>query len=130
MDIKDLKDKKFNELSGGQKQKVLIARSFAQNPEVFVFDEPSLHLDFENTLFIFHTLKNEIKRRGKNLIFVLHDVNLALKFCDYVLIITKKGKGIFLDNKEIFNSVHLLMENLDINIYPVDLKGKKVFVVE
>jgi len=130
MGIKDLKNKKFSELSGGQKQKVLIARSFAQNPEIFVFDEPSLHLDFENTLFVFHTLKEEVKKNKKIFIFVLHDINFALKFCDYVLILTKEGRGIFLDKREIFNSLNLLRENLNINIYPIDFKGKKFFVFE
>jgi len=129
MGIKDLRNKKFNELSGGQKQKVLIARSFAQNPEVFVFDEPSLHLDFENTLFIFHTLKNEIKRSRKNLIFVLHDINLALKFCDYVLLFIEKGKTVFMDKSSVLSSSSLLSESLGVSLKSVNIGKEKRFFV-
>ncbi len=128
MGIIDLRNKKFSELSGGQKQKVLLARSFAQNPQVFLFDEPSLHLDFENTIFIFELLKREIKKNSKNLIFVLHDLNLALKFSDYVLIMTKEGKGIFLDKKEVSNLLPLIKENLNVNISAFNIEGENFFV--
>ncbi len=121
------KDKKFSELSGGEKQKVLLARCFMQNPVIFLLDEPSLHLDFENSLFIFEILKKEVKQKNKILIFVLHDLNLIFKFADKILFFKKDGETVFVDKEEIFSDKKLLRDILNIQIEPVKIKDKIVF---
>ncbi len=123
-DIYKLKDKKFTELSGGQKQKVLLARSLIKDPEFILLDEPSLHLDFENTFLIFDILRNSVKSENKNLIFVIHDVNIALKFTDYFLFLKENGTALFIEKNKIFEEKDIIREFLGFNIKIFNLEGE------
>lgn len=76
----------YNQLSGGQKQTVLIARALAQTPEIYLFDEPVSFLDVRNQLEIMSIARELVERDGKTVIMVLHDLNLALRFADHVVI--------------------------------------------
>ena len=77
----------FNELSGGEKQRVLIARALAQDTPILILDEPTNHLDIGYQLQLLHL----IKHLDKNVIAALHDLNVAAIFCDYIYIL-KDGK--------------------------------------
>ena len=81
----------FNSLSGGQKQTVLIARALAQTPRLYLFDEPVSFLDVRNQLQIMTTARELVDRDGKTVIMVLHDLNMALRFADHVVIM-KEGR--------------------------------------
>lgn len=82
----DLAYRKYNNLSGGEKQLVLIARALMQDTDYIIMDEPTSHLDFKNKHLILMELKN-MAHKGYGVITALHDPNLALKFCDQVIII-------------------------------------------
>lgn len=84
-----LKDRMFRTLSGGEKQRVLMARSLAQNAEVFILDEPTNHLD---VYYQWHMMKL-VKNLKKTVIAVFHDLSVALEYCDYIYIL-KDGKVI------------------------------------
>ena len=77
----------FKELSGGEKQRVLIARALAQDTPILILDEPTNHLDIGYQLQLLHL----IKHLDKNVISALHDLNVASLFCDYIYIL-KDGK--------------------------------------
>ncbi|WP_100372032.1 ABC transporter ATP-binding protein [Bacillus sp. FJAT-45037] len=77
----------FVTLSGGEKQRVLIARAFAQTPNVFLLDEPTNHLDIHHQLHMLDVLK----RSSITVLAALHDLNLAASYCDR-LIVLKNGK--------------------------------------
>ena len=81
----------FNALSGGQKQTVLIARALAQTPRLYLFDEPVSFLDVRNQLQIMTTARELVDQDGKTVIMVLHDLNMALRFADHVVIM-KDGR--------------------------------------
>ena len=101
--IFDIKDKYINELSGGQLQRVFLARAFAQSPEVILLDEPTNHLDLRYQIEILEYLKVWAKENNKIVIAVLHDLNLVQNFGDRVLMLDSgKLKGIG-ETKEVLN---------------------------
>lgn len=75
-----------DELSGGERQKVFIARALAQEPQILLLDEPTSALDPKNQLEVLEVLRRLTKKAGLATVMVLHDVNLALRFCDQFLL--------------------------------------------
>lgn len=88
--IENLTYRNYNRLSGGERQLVLIARALMQDTHYLVMDEPTSHLDFKNQYLLMLELK-KLTRQGRGIITALHDPNLALKFCDRIIII-KDGR--------------------------------------
>ncbi|MCQ2084898.1 MAG: ABC transporter ATP-binding protein [archaeon] len=91
MGIADLIDKDIQDLSGGQIQKVIIARAIAQKPRYFILDEPTSALDLRNQLNTLRTMKRIIDKQNAGVLVALHDLNLAMKFADHVVML-KDGK--------------------------------------
>ena len=89
--IEDLTDCFVNNLSGGQMQKVILSRAIAQNPEFFALDEPTSALDLKNQMTTLKTIKSIVNEEKKGAIVALHDLNLAMKFSDRVIML-KDGK--------------------------------------
>ena len=88
--LEEIAHRQFNALSGGQKQTVLIARALAQTPQIYLFDEPVSFLDVRNQLEIMTAARELVDQDGKTVIMVLHDLNMALRFADHVVIM-KEG---------------------------------------
>ncbi|NPV52708.1 MAG: ABC transporter ATP-binding protein [Firmicutes bacterium] len=93
MGIEDLAPRFLDELSGGEKQKVLIARALAQEPEVFLFDEPTSSLDIKHQLEVLEVIRGLAIERGCSVVMVLHDLNLASRFSDKMLLL--RGGKVF-----------------------------------
>lgn len=74
----------FSKLSGGEQQKVLLARAIAQDTSMIFLDEPTTHLDYENQEWLICWLKGERDRRSKSILLTTHDVNLAVELADRV----------------------------------------------
>ena len=72
----------FNELSGGERQKVLIARALAQEPEVLLLDEPTSNLDLRHQLEVLGLVRSIVKEKGMAAVMAIHDLNLAARFSD------------------------------------------------
>ena len=89
--LESIAQRDFNALSGGQKQTVLIARALAQTPRLYLFDEPVSFLDVRNQLQIMTTARELVDQDGKTVIMVLHDLNMALRSADHVVIM-KNGE--------------------------------------
>ena len=80
---------KINQLSGGELQKVCIARAFVQDPHIFLLDEPTSNLDLKNQLDILHTIRNLIKKNSLTAIITMHSLNLAFRFADNIILLNK-----------------------------------------
>lgn len=82
-----LAERDYQSLSDGEKQKVLIARALAQEPELIILDEPTSHLDIKHKIEVVRILGRLAAERGLTVILALHDVDLAVKGCQVVLLV-------------------------------------------
>ncbi|MCF8435620.1 MAG: ABC transporter ATP-binding protein [Ignavibacteriales bacterium] len=89
LDIGKLLDKPIISCSGGEAQKVLLARSLFQDTPILLFDEPSTHLDIQNQITFFKTLKKLNLGKSKTIIIVSHDLELAANFSDKVVLLER-----------------------------------------
>jgi iron complex transport system ATP-binding protein len=87
----DLAERNFTSLSDGEKQKVLIARALAQRPELVILDEPTSHLDLKHKIEVIQILNRLSRERGMTVIMALHDIDIAAKNCQ-ILLLVKNGK--------------------------------------
>jgi len=92
-DAQPLSGRKFTALSGGEKQKVLIARALAQTPYLLLLDEPTVHLDLYFQVQILNSLKTLCSEGKSTVVAVLHDLNLVSLFADKVLLL-KSGEPV------------------------------------
>lgn len=104
-------DRGFNEISGGEKQRAMIASAIAQEPEMMLLDEPTSALDLKYQMEILSILKRLNKSDGLTLALALHDLHLASKFCDRTVLlqngqIVKDGPPGEVLRKEILERVY------------------------
>lgn len=85
----ELREKSIREISGGERQRVMIARALTQQPEILILDEPVSHLDIKYQLGILNLCKKLNKEKNLTIITTLHDINLAGRFSDYIVLLDK-----------------------------------------
>ena len=116
LNIKELRDRNIETLSGGELQKALLARALAQEAKILLLDEPTSALDLNNAVEFMKILKNISIKKNISVIIIIHDLNLASLFCDS-LIILKDGRFIEKGSpKEVINE-----ENIK-SVYNLDCK--------
>ena len=86
-----LKDKSISFMSGGERQRVMIARTIAQDTPWIILDEPVSNLDVKHQAELMMVLERLRKEKGKTVVAILHDLNLAAAFCTQIILM-KKGK--------------------------------------
>ncbi len=84
----DLSDRYFSQLSDGEKQKVMIARALAQEPRLIILDEPTSHLDIKHKIEVMRVINRLSNEKGITCILSLHDIDLALKCCRTVMLVS------------------------------------------
>ena len=112
LNIIHLKDKLINRLSGGELQKVFLARAFAQNPKIILMDEPTNHLDLNSQIELIYNLKEWVNKDFRCIIAVMHDINNALNFADKILVL-KDGNSKFFGytsdfDLQLFNDIYAI----------------------
>ncbi|MDR2842996.1 MAG: ABC transporter ATP-binding protein [Spirochaetaceae bacterium] len=81
----------YADLSDGEKQKVMIARALAQDPELIILDEPTSHLDIRHKIEVIRILRRLSQEQGLTVILALHDIEIAIKACEFLMLV-KNGK--------------------------------------
>ena len=91
VDISELGERRFDELSGGERQKVILAMALAQQPKLMLLDEPTMHLDIAHQIEILELVRTLNVEQGLTVMAAMHDLNLASLYFDR-LILLKEGR--------------------------------------
>lgn len=127
MELDGMRDKYLDELSGGQKQRAFIAMVLAQDTDYVLLDEPLNNLDMKHSVQIMKVLRRLVDELGKTVILVLHDINFASSYSDYIVAmkdgrIVQEGSTDEMIDSAVLKSVY----DMDIPIHVVE--GKKICV--
>lgn len=121
-------DRYITEMSGGEQQKVMLARALAQEPKMMLLDEPTSNLDLHNQYEVMKIVSNVCLEQSIAAIVVIHDLNLALRYCN---------KFIFLKDKHIYaiGGNEILTEETISDVYEIPVKilefnNQKIVMVE
>jgi iron complex transport system ATP-binding protein len=87
--LEELAWRYLNALSGGERQKVTIAMTLAKDPQILLLDEPTSNLDLRHQLEVMDILKRLVKEQKITVVMAIHDLNLALKYADRVVMMKK-----------------------------------------
>ena len=114
MGITDLAMRNFNELSAGQHQKVMIARGLAQEPQILMLDEPTSNLDVYHQYYVMKLLRDIAREKGIIILVICHDLNIASRFADRLILLSKGVIGADGTSEEVITK-----ENIK-NVYDMD----------
>jgi len=126
MGLKEYALRNVEELSGGERQKIAIARAMAQEPKMMVFDEPTGNLDIANEQQILREAKRLAREKGIAILSSLHDLNRALAFGDKFFFL-KNGVVKYTGGKECFTR-EIIRDIFDIDVDIRQIDGEKVIL--
>lgn len=106
LELEDYAMRFLDELSGGELQKVVLARAIAQEPEVLLLDEPTSNLDLKNQIEVLQLVRRIAMEKNIAVIVVIHDLNLALRYADRFLLL-KDGTVFALGGREIMTAANI-----------------------
>ncbi len=124
----DFKLRYINELSGGEAQKVMLARAFVQQPKILLLDEPTSNLDPRNQYEMMKLVREMAQEHGITVLVVIHDLNLALRFCNRFLFVKD---GLVYD----YGDQSIITQQSLRDVYGIDAsiithQGKKFAIIE
>ena len=129
--LKDMRLEPFaarnvEQLSGGERQKVAIARALAQEPRMLVFDEPTGNLDIANEQLILREARRAARERGIGVLTSLHDLNQALELGDRFFFM-KEGRIVHSGGAETITE-DVIREVFDADVRILDIEGRKIII--
>ena len=126
--VEQMRGRFLSQLSGGEKQKVMLARALAQQPKVLLLDEPTSALDIQNQYQVLSIVREICHKDNMIAVVVIHDLNLALRFCDRFLLM-KDGRVYRHGDRSILDST-ALKEVYGVDAKVVEIEGRHMVLVE
>ena len=128
LDLWDMRERYVDQLSGGEQQKVMLARALAQQPRLLLLDEPTSNLDLQNQYQVLGIVREICRTAGISALVIIHDLNLALRFCDRFLMmrggeICEYGDSSVL-NRDSIGRVYRIRADI------AEMGGRKVVLVD
>mgnify|MGYP002514933260 CR=1 FL=1 len=124
----DFQMRYMDELSGGELQKVMLARALVAQPKLLLLDEPTSNLDPKNQYEMMALVRELAREQGFTVITVIHDLNLALRFCDKFYFL-KAGEGYRFGGMDTVTA-ETLEDVYGIKAEVLDVKGRKIVIME
>lgn len=129
MDIKPLAMRNFNELSAGQHQRVMLARGLAQEPQILLLDEPTANLDIRHQMEVTRLLKTLSVRKGVMVVMISHDLNLAAKYSDNIIMLSK-GKVFAVGTPEEIITAENIREVYGVESEVIQSEGRPFMIIK
>jgi iron complex transport system ATP-binding protein len=126
MRLEDYAMRPIHELSGGEMQKVIIARALAQEPKVLLLDEPISSLDLKNQLEVMELICRVVADQGLSAILAIHDINLALRFADRLLFLKGGKVYVFADRRSV--TPRMIREVYGVDVILQEVQGYPVVI--
>ncbi len=127
MNLDYLKNKYIDELSGGEKQRALIAMILAQDSDYIFLDEPLNNLDMKHSVSIMKLLRKIVKEKSKTVILVVHDINFASCYSDYIVALKNTGV-LYAGDAEKIITKEKLKNIFDMDFEIEDIDGNKICI--
>ena len=127
LNLDPLRGRFLNQLSGGERQKVMLARALAQQPKLLLLDEPTSSLDIHNQYQVLQIVQELCHHDGLTAIVVIHDLNLALRFCDRFLLL-RQGQ-VYANGNYTVLSPKALQDVYQIDGHVVEVENQKMVLV-
>lgn len=125
--LMDMRGRFLNQLSGGERQKVMLARALAQQPRLLLLDEPTSALDIRNQYQVLKIVGELCRTEGLTAVVVIHDLTLALRFCDRFLLM-RDGQVYRCGGLEVLEKT-ALREVYGVDAEPVMVNGRHIVLV-
>ncbi|WP_049437504.1 ABC transporter ATP-binding protein [Staphylococcus hominis] len=123
--LREIKDRNIKTLSGGQRQRAYIAMTIAQDTEYILLDEPLNNLDMKHSVQIMQTLRTLCRDLNKTIVIVLHDINFASCYSDYIVAL-KKGEIVKSGPKDSVIETNVLRDLYEMNVRVEEIRGQRI----
>lgn len=120
MNIDSFALRPVNSLSGGEMQKVIIARALAQEPEILLLDEPTSNLDIKNQFEVMAMVRRVVREQNLSAVVSIHDLNLAFRFADLFLMMKHHTVYQVVPREEVTAEMIREVYNIDVSIVAVE----------
>lgn len=124
-DLTELQEAYIDELSGGQRQRAFIAMIIAQDTDFILLDEPLNNLDMKHGVHVMKTLRRLVDELGKTIVIVIHEINFAAQYSDYIIAL-KDGQVRFNDQTNEVIKADVLKEIFDIEFNIIEINNKRI----
>ncbi len=125
LELDEISDKQFTNLSGGEKQKTMIARALCQSQHIILLDEPTSSLDINNRVEIMNILEKLSVEKGVLVVIVSHDINLISKYASSIIYVS--DKKIYQADKDEFMTDEKISSVFNIKTASSVFDGKRIF---
>jgi iron complex transport system ATP-binding protein len=106
-DLSDLAERQVESLSGGEQQRLALAMLIAQQPDLYLLDEPNNHLDVAFQIRLLSAFDAIVSGAGASLLMATHDINLAARFCEYIVLLLDDGNHLTGPRDEVLTEANL-----------------------